>query len=70
MSCAGTGFHVVGGSAFGDRLENDRGYAQDVLRELGLSICPVHEFSDGSSTRLSSTSNPGRYVLKFNGPDL
>ena len=36
------GFHVIGGSAYGDRLENDRAYAQAVLKELGLSICPVH----------------------------
>src|SRR5438045_1633484 len=35
------GFNVVGGSAYGDRLENERGYAQRLLRDIGLSICPV-----------------------------
>lgn len=30
------GFQVIGGSSYGDRLENDRAYAQAVLAELGF----------------------------------
>ena len=60
------GLNVIGGSAYGDRLENDRGYAQEVLRELGLSICPVRTFSDRREAVRFLREQPGRYVLKFN----
>lgn len=62
------GYGVIGGSAFGDRLENDRGFAQSVLKELGLSVCPVFTFSDRSAGIAFVRERPRRYVLKFNGP--
>lgn len=62
------GFHVVGGSAYGDRLENDRAFAQSVLAELGLLIAPTHEFFDRAKGIQFLRDHPGRYVLKFNGP--
>lgn len=63
------GFGVIGGSAYGDRLENDRGYAQRVLAEAGLSIARVWEFPDRAAALAFLDANPGRYVLKFNGPE-
>src|SRR3954447_14506417 len=60
------GFHVIGGSAYGDRLENDRGYAQEVLRGIGLSICPVRAFRERATAIRFLREQPGRYVLKFN----
>jgi phosphoribosylamine---glycine ligase len=62
------GLHVVGGSEYGDRLENDRAYAQAILGELGFSICPVHPFSDRNAAIDFLRRHPGRYVVKFNGP--
>ena len=62
------GFAVVGGSAYGDRLENDRGYAQRVLGEAGLRIGEFWEFSNRTAALEFLAARPGRYVLKFNGP--
>ena len=62
------GYYVIGGSAVGDRLENDRAYAQSVLAELGLRICRFYEFGDRKKAIEFLINQPGRYVLKFNGP--
>jgi phosphoribosylamine--glycine ligase len=64
------GYRVIGGSAFGDRLENDRAYAQQLLAALGLRIAAVREFDDARSGDAFLAANPGRYVLKFSGPDF
>ncbi len=64
------GFQVIGGSVWGDRLENDRAYAQTVLAEVGLATAPVWEFSDVESADRFIRDRPARYVLKFNGPNF
>jgi phosphoribosylamine--glycine ligase len=61
------GYRVVGGSAYGDRLENDRGFAQKTLSELGFPVCSVHEFDTPEGGQEFISQNQGRYVLKFNG---
>ena len=62
------GLNVIGGSAHGDRLENDRAYAQQVLKDLGLPVCPVREFGRAAEALEFLEREPGRYVVKFNGP--
>lgn len=64
------GYSVIGGSAFGDRLENDRAFAQSLLAGLGLKTAAVHEFGDAAAGDSFLAERPGRYVLKFSGPDF
>ncbi|HYW62066.1 MAG TPA: hypothetical protein VE865_02565 [Bradyrhizobium sp.] len=64
------GFKVVGGSAYGDRLENDRAFAQRILAEQGLQTGEVTEFSDLAAAEDFLDRHPGRYVLKFNGTNF
>ena len=61
------GFAVVGGSAFGDRLENDRAFAQQLLAGLGLQVAAAEAFSDAGAAAAYIDARPGRYVLKFSG---
>jgi phosphoribosylamine--glycine ligase len=59
------GYRVVGGSEYGDRLENDRAFGQAVLRGMGLPIAASTAF-DGPGQALEWLArNPGRHVLKF-----
>lgn len=64
------GFHVIGGSVYGDRLENDRAYAQDVLAELGFPKGHVWEFYTAAEAQAFVAERPARYVLKYSGPDF
>lgn len=49
-----------------ERLENDRGYAQDVLERLGLSIAATHTFCNRDEAIQFVQDRPARYVVKFN----
>jgi phosphoribosylamine--glycine ligase len=64
------GRHVVGGSAFGDRLEGDRAFGQAFLRELGMTTLPAHTFDSFADAIAFVEAHPARYVVKFHGSDL
>jgi phosphoribosylamine--glycine ligase len=61
------GLNVVGGSAFGDRLENDRSFAQETLRGLGLEVAKSWSFVERAAAVDFIQRRPDRYVLKFDG---
>ncbi len=58
------GYQVIGGSVLGDRLEYDRGFGQQTLKDIGLQTAPAHEFPDAAAAAAWLRANPGRMVLK------
>jgi phosphoribosylamine---glycine ligase len=64
------GYNVLGSSALGDRLEEDRAFGQQVLRDAGLHTLPTHTFDNFVDAIAFVTAHPRRYVLKFHGSDL
>ena len=58
---------VVGGTAYTDRLEDDRTYGQHELRKHGISIIPFEEFTSFDSAIDYVRANPGPYVIKPSG---
>src|SRR5262249_40350428 len=64
------GFHVLGGSAIGDRLEQDREFGQRALRDAGMHTAPARTFDSFADATQFIRAQPGRYVLKFNGSEF
>jgi phosphoribosylamine--glycine ligase len=63
------GFNVIGGSAYGDRLENDRAYAQQLLAEVGLATIPAWSFATAAAAADFVRRCPARYALKRSGAE-
>lgn len=59
------GFHVIGGSAWGDRIEQDRAFGQAVMREAGMATAPSHAFGDHATAIRFIEANRARYVYKL-----
>ncbi|CAN5664158.1 phosphoribosylamine--glycine ligase [soil metagenome] len=64
------GYHVIGGSAYGDRLEGDREFGQNALRELGLKTALSHHFRSYEDAIEFVRRSGGRYVYKNNGANV
>jgi phosphoribosylamine--glycine ligase len=61
------GKHVVGGTIYTDRLEDDRSFGQEELKRHGVSIIPFQEFTDFDSAIDYVEKNPSAYVIKPSG---
>jgi phosphoribosylamine--glycine ligase len=61
------GKKVVGGTAYSDRLEDDRSFGQEELKKAGVNIIPYAEFESFDDAVEHVQQNPGRYVIKPSG---
>lgn len=61
------GYQVIGGSAYGDRLESERNYGQRICAEIGLQTAASHHFTDYGEAIQFLKARPARYVFKLNG---
>ena len=58
---------VVGGTPYGDRLEDDRAFGQQELKNAGVSIIAQENFTSFDEAIAYVASNPNRYVIKPSG---
>src|SRR6202451_3510619 len=58
---------VMGGSAYTDRLEDDRSFGQEELKKAGVNIIPYEDFDSFDPAIEFVKKNPDRYVIKPSG---
>ena len=58
---------VVGGTEYGDQLEDDRSFGQDELKKAGVATLKYQEFTDFDAAIEFVRQHPRRYVVKPSG---
>lgn len=61
------GKHVIGGTPYTDRLEDDRSFGQQELKKHGVSIIPFEEFDNFDDAIAYVRQHPSSYVIKPSG---
>jgi phosphoribosylamine--glycine ligase len=61
------GYAVAGGSELGDKLENDRQYADKIFSDYGIKTMPLKDFSGIDQAITFLKKNKGPWVIKQNG---
>ena len=58
---------VIGGTAYVDKLEDDRSFGQQELKNFGIPIIPYENFTSFDAAISFVRANPDRYVIKPSG---
>ncbi len=58
---------VIGGTAYTDKLEDDRSFGQEEMKKHGISIIPYQIFTSFDQAIDFMKKAPGRYVIKSSG---
>lgn len=58
---------VIGGTPYTDRLEDERAYGQQELRNFGIPIIPSYDFTSFDEAIDLVREKPSRYVIKPSG---
>jgi phosphoribosylamine--glycine ligase len=58
---------VIGGTRYTDRLEDDRAFGQEELKDAGVEIIPYREFTSFDDAIAYVKKIPDRYVIKPSG---
>jgi phosphoribosylamine--glycine ligase len=58
---------VIGGNAYGDKLENDRLFAQSVFKKAGMDVVPVVEFHTWDAGKKFLKKEKGSWAIKHCG---
>ncbi|MDP3910135.1 MAG: hypothetical protein Q8Q14_07065 [Gemmatimonadales bacterium] len=58
---------VAGGTPYTDRLEDDRAFGQQELKNAGVTIIPQENFHSFDDAIAFVRANPNRYVIKPSG---
>ncbi len=61
------GKFVFGGSGYADKLELDRSFGQEELKDAGVLILPAHNFTSFDDAIAFVKANPEKYVIKPSG---
>jgi phosphoribosylamine--glycine ligase len=61
------GKKVIGGTAYTDKLEDDRSFGQEELKKFGVSIITYSDFTSFDEAITYVKENPSAYVIKPSG---